>query len=528
MWLGLSFFRMVDWLPSEWPELDQGYLRETLGLMASAGENWKEPNARSRGLGQEEDHRLATMRAATCLLWQQYLNGDFCAIDQLEVLSASWKCDYGPDEVPEWTRTFLKIHIDTALALYLHKNENGHSEALQEALERVTKLGSMLYHSDYLMEPGVYYQTSPRYFNDSVPLKRSLALALSLAWCMKFYIYKGSFRFEDAFDCAYWAFEQTDWIGTTSRFLQESSAMIEQKKVVAGLASVWLRGQEVADVVDEVCNAVNPKTDWAKLSDQCDQMRYYYEQGYDWAEENKFSIDRHVRSRLGKIRSSDGSEWTPNYPMSEFWTFARGLCATRLSPDAYMKLRQDEEDHAAERRLKTYFFPDSWDLLPEASRQNLITADRIYWSQEGNRGSLASSLRLTVEPILEKYLVGPYHDWQKTTGKSPSRNPRRNDREPFTPISVLLRVWQDDPKTFRQFTGEAFGELADAFWNGFQQSLYFLRHLRGAVEHPEDNSEPTENEISSCYRMWVGIGERSLISEILLLSNSDKQAAKRH
>ena len=69
----------------------------------------------------------------------------------------------------------------------------------------------------------------------------------------------------------------------------------------------------------------------------------------------------------------------------EFWHSAKTWASRQLSPSEYRKMRDRDENDAAERRLKNYFFGSSWSSLPERARQALITADTVWNSKEEGR-----------------------------------------------------------------------------------------------------------------------------------------------
>ena len=49
----------------------------------------------------------------------------------------------------------------------------------------------------------------------------------------------------------------------------------------------------------------------------------------------------------------------------QFWHGAKAWATAQLSPGEYRKLREDDKEDAAERRLRSYFFGSSWASLPK-------------------------------------------------------------------------------------------------------------------------------------------------------------------
>jgi|GEM_PF-3186373 len=513
MWLDHIFYSIDRWLPAEWPELDESRLREAVERLPSEGRSW----AGDLDKPVERQTRVDLLRTASCLFWHVFYWPERFTAGQLKELVDAWRYEYKPDETPDWTRAYVSVHVAGALAIHLYKTEKAFSEAMREAIDNMTQLAAYLKAMNSLIEPGVYYVDDPQYFNETVPIRKSLPIACSLGWCFDFYIAKADGKPERAFDSAFEAFKAADVANSVRTFFAEPLAAIEQEDVTLVLVAMWMRPHDITEVFDQIHTAVESKVDWAQLAVQCDEMGFYHERALKSAEENIFRVDPFVTSKIGKLRSESGSEWSPSYSLSEFWTYARGLCVTRLSPDAYRRLREDDERHAAQERLRKYFFGDLWNVIPQEAQDALIIADRIYWSTEGRKGDILENFRLAIESIIEQQLAIPFRSWCSNQNKQTPTSSDAEGKEPFLPLSRFLRELWGNKRLFEEFARAVFPDRQAAFWNELRESLYNLRRLRGAAAHPEKTGPATTEQALEQYRRFIGIGERGILSDLLRL-----------
>lgn len=517
MWLRRTPHRINQWLPDEWLELNEDSLLEALHYLISSGQNWTNPIYAIEMSQTEKETSADLCRIACCLFWHVFDRPDQFTATQLEELKAAWRYQYRTDEEPVWVRAYVSIHTAGALAVHLHHVEGGYSEAVREEVDHITRLTTYLKSTDSLIRPGFYYADDPSYFNETVPLGKSLLTVCSLGWCFGFHIARADGKAEKAFDCAWQAFSIAEVAYVIHRFFAEPVALVEQENSTLGLVALWIGGHNIARVFDEIHLAVDPKVDWGELAFRCNEMSFYYQRALEWAEENRIHLDTYVSSDIGKLRSGAGSEWAPSYLVPEFLTYARGLCTTKLSPDAYRRLREEDEGHAARDRLRRYFFGDLWNELPSESQDALIAADKVFWSTEGRKGDILENLRLAVEPVVELRLLAPFRSWHSLKERQESSSPLATERNVFLRLSRLLKELWGDNQLFGEFTRTVFPDTPKAFWRDLRTALYTLRDLRSAAAHPDDRQPIGEDRISEQYRRFIGIGERGVIPQLIRL-----------
>jgi len=196
-----------------------------------------------------------------------------------------------------------------------------------------------------------------------------------------------------------------------------------------------------------------------------------------------------------------------------------------LSPDIYRQLREEDERHAAQTRLRTYFFGDLWEELPENGQNALIAADRTYWATEGRRDDVFENLRIAVESVVDKVLATPFRLWlkQKPSPTNDAQTRENRDREPLLPISRLIdELWEENSAAFQEFTKVRYPDVDPQFWNDLERDLTLLRNLRSRAVHPEDRGAPRAQAIAYQYGKYLGIGNQGIIRTLLNLEAKRK------
>jgi len=159
--------------------------------------------------------------------------------------------------------------------------------------------------------------------------------------------------------------------------------------------------------------------------------------------------------------------------------------------------------------------------MPSESQESLITADHLYWLNEGRKGDILEELRLAVEPVLEKILLAPFHRWCSAHARQPA--PReRGSKEVFLRLSRLLDELWADRTLFEDFARDTYPKTSRTYWDDLREKLYALRDLRGSATHPEGRPPTDPQRITDQYRRFVGIGEPGLLATLLSISRRSK------
>ena len=215
--------------------------------------------------------------------------------------------------------------------------------------------------------------------------------------------------------------------------------------------------------------------------------------------------------------------WTYEESARDAWVIARGSALQKISPDALVRFLEHTRAFEAEQRLRVYFFDKLWGLLPGQAQNALIAADHAFWATEGRRNDIFENLRLATEAVVGLVLIDPFRIWMldnpQTQDRSSKVTPTQN--EPYLPIARQLKeLWSDNEESFKTFTSFSYPGAETAYWSYLRSGLRALAEIRNQAVHPEDRGHPREESISNIYRIFLGIGQRGILPDLLKLSSA--------
>ncbi len=466
------------------------------------GENWPQVSATG-----ETNH---IERTAFQLFWFYYYIPDPSHLDMLDELTKAWQPKYAPDSEADWTQMYVYLHLGAALAVVLHENE-GLSEALISLTEKLAQCAMRLQATSSLLPVPITYEEAPEYFNDDVPIRRSLPIVCSLIFALLFYIRKAQGAWEQAFDCCDAAFQATDTAFGHHRFNSDAEGAIEFEYVPVIMVSKWIHPQDVVEVFENLYKSSAGPVDWSRLAGQCEELNNCYEVAMDEDDSPPF----YVKSSLATVQTQGGPAFVPLYSLGQFLSFAQGLCMQRLSPDAYRRLREDDEKDAAKKRLQRYFFWETWDRLPVEAREHLISADRLYWDREGSYDSILNHLRLACETYLEVAIWTPWSQWAETIVLKDLRALAAHESA-MTASGTRLGQFLNQmfrSSAFSNYVHANYGPNAQFLARDLPEALQRLLELRNRAEHPsKDQPRPSRQEVASIYEQFIGIGNAGVLT----------------
>ena len=194
---------------------------------------------------------------------------------------------------------------------------------------------------------------------------------------------------------------------------------------------------------------------------------------------------------------------------SEFWYAAAAWASVRLSPDEYRRMREDDERDAAESRLSTYFFIGTWDFLPQRTQERLISADVIWNSrQRVSRETILNDLLRAVEEMCYSYIVRPYTDAREGTALGVRDYIRMCELPKYRDFAARHQLEESDIRFLTEDLPTALRQLADA---------------RNPADH-EAGSSATMEEVTSAYRLFLGIGRPGILPEFARIGRKLQKA----
>ena len=199
-----------------------------------------------------------------------------------------------------------------------------------------------------------------------------------------------------------------------------------------------------------------------------------------------------------------------------FWHGAKMWASAQLSPSEYRKMREDDEKHAAETRLKNYFFGIDWPYLPERAQHRLINADLIWNSpQRVSRESVLNDLLRVVEEMCEQFMFQPLMNEERTRSEILSIEARVSKDWRRASLGVREYIWICNIQSLPSFLEEL--QLAE------DEIQFVTRRLPTAMRQLTDARNPAEHEVGSstppklvniAYRLYLGIGQPGILPEL--------------
>lgn len=266
------------------------------------------------------------------------------------------------------------------------------------------------------------------------------------------------------------------------------------------LIAFLVPAQKAVDAFDQLLAASLDGAKWAEIAKRCSVIQQIWEEP---------TPNPMVQSKF----------WRPEQTTRDFWVMARGLALQKMSPDALARVLQESKRLEGETRLRTYFFGDSWNKLPQAAKDRLINADRLFYSQEGARPGIFNELRLACEAILEAILWEPYHAWFTNRPLKDMRNlaPALDHRRSGTFLGQMLeQLW--GASDFSKFVAEKCPTATGFIYGDLKKALNEMLNLRNPAEHPQRGSrDASASQIRDVYMKFLGIGQPGILQKLIAL-----------
>ena len=263
---------------------------------------------------------------------------------------------------------------------------------------------------------------------------------------------------------------------------------------------------------------------WSKLGTTCALLRM----GYD----NVLSL-RDYEDEPSVLWKEEELE------VREFWRYAEVLCASQMSPSEYRTLRQEDLGHASERRLKTYFFRDTWAGLPRHIQDRLVAIDFVLFSDERqDMGGVVESLWGVAKELIHSVLWDPFvlqreaESWRaRQTERAEVQFAMRveelagTNREPTAKdFWNMVRL-----QSFRRFVLGVYGSAdVDFLEQRLPKDFQALNESRNAVAHRKGSGTAiTREEVLSLYARFMGVDCDGVLPRLARLLVRHQQGTKK-
>ena len=149
-------------------------------------------------------------------------------------------------------------------------------------------------------------------------------------------------------------------------------------------------------VADSCLSLANQRVSWRfdRVGEELDR------EGFEYGDVDYWELLEEHSKRV-RMPDVDGNQ----IAWGEFWHGIRAWATSQLSPGEYRRMREDDEKHAAETRLKNYFLGGGWAVLPERAKERLISADINFNShQKVSKESILNDLLRVMEEMCDQVL----------------------------------------------------------------------------------------------------------------------------
>lgn len=291
----------------------------------------------------------------------------------------------------------------------------------------------------------------------------------------------------------------------TSRSLKEH--------LIGGLDNI--SHQEIASVWQKLKEVGQPDS-WVQVAQDCNYMLEALELPYIFPNQDGYPVPGIIDWFYDFTVTTEPALTTVGAPLTwtEFWYGAKVWVSAQLSPSDLMKLRRAEKESASENRLRTYFFGQGWDGLPELAKLRLVDADRIWNSPETMAWeAVLNAFRVAVEEMCQHFL------WQPLTGSNAGVSPALLEilkqslvSQGRIPITDCVNLCKDDGFADFLKRQKASPSEIEFLTRALPEAMQWLRLPRNTSEH-ESYSWP-KDEVRPYFNRFFGIGQRGVLPEL--------------
>ena len=494
------------------------------------------------------------------------LEDEQLALDALDLLRHRYRVSFEPDadvsalkrfyseyaEDPDSTplpnllkNLLILIHVAAAKAFRLINSENGYSEETKECLAEVERAFSQLRYTGFAPSMCLPEDNDSGRFEGVAVFKSALSVtSLSFVELARIHNLEGNpsdglhyfIRAHDLYDHAIptpMGIEERWPLGTDSYSLKMDSP-VQSLGFDVAWTGLPISLNELTKTWQLIRTSASYISDWAKIANDCRRMNLsevwkFDEYASEYEEEmRKYSayvglelIDILIEQNQN-VRVEAGREYRQTW--GEFWESARTWASAQLSPSEYRNLREEDENYAAQNRLKNYFFRDTWDTMPEQAKERLITAD-VNWNsnQRMSREAILNDLLRAIEAMCSRFIWQPLANSKNNSREflhflrrdsEIAENPRRSQPE------VRDFIWVCEQSFFLEFI-EQQNLAADVVFltEDLPSAMRQLADERGSAEHDTGNST-AGIVIESTYQLFLGIGRPGILPKFARIGSN--------
>ena len=256
------------------------------------------------------------------------------------------------------------------------------------------------------------------------------------------------------------------------------------------------RLERAVKAFDALIDEDSRDTNWTRLADHC---RFF---GKTW----------HLLSAPVESKNIPKQE-----TVSESWAIAHGIVLNKMSNDDRIKELRRNRDYQIEDRLRLYFFPETWDTLPEKARRALISADREYENEHGRRPIIFDHLCNATREILVETLLKAYNEFRA----------KQDVVHSFAALAPPPSAYKDLNDTiqdlfyaplFEDFLEETFNSGDRNFIKDTEKKIRKLnKHRNDAIHNHGKPAMSFEPDIRETYAEFLGVRRNGILPQLMRL-----------
>ena len=449
-------------------------------------------------------------------------------LDWFEHFQRSHRVPYVPDSydgLDNHDELFIYLHIAAARAFRIRKGKEISEEVLDCLIEVERTLARLGATSK---GPGVFFGEAPSYYTSAGAI---LAMVFMDLWRIR----QAEGRYADALHYLSGAAQYFE--GAAANFygmhIDELWPEVAEKehywetRLQCLLTGLDVTARDMVNTFQSIRSNTGSVDDWVQVARDCGSISNSPIHTWDFAE-LRDSADGHLVA-LSTADSTTGFDQMRDVLIvlnaesgdgllawGGFWHGAKMWASAQFSPSEYRKMREDDEKHAAETRLKNYFFGIDWPYLPERAQHRLINADLIWNSpQRVSRESVLNDLLRVVEEMCEQFMFQPLMNEERTRSEILSIEGRVSEDWRRASLGVREYIWICNIQSLPSFLEEL--QLAE------DEIQFVTRRLPTAMRQLTDARNPAEHEVGSsappklvniAYRLYLGIGQPGILPEL--------------
>jgi hemerythrin-like domain-containing protein len=432
-------------------------------------------------------------------------------VDRLEALGQRLRPTVVPDEPVSGVEAVMYAHVSAALATILETLDGTQTERFCEVVGGALALLQWPSTDDY-------WESAAFAFDLFISKK----LVEVFLWSKLFQSHYLNNSYEKALECLFKASKVAleadsdlydneclgidEWMSLNSgqEIRMQGGKLVEPGPAITTtgigfhLVAFQVPAQKAVDAFDQLLSVSQASVNWEVIARWCSTIQEI------WTEPTPSPT---VRSKSLTFKGT----------ARDFWLMGRGAALQKMSPDALVRVLEEGKMLESETRLRTYFFAEHWNHLPDKAQRALISADREYVHSHGRRSIIFDHLRHAVRAILAEQIWKPFQAHlrsQKNLQSLGNLATVFKDDEPD--LAPMLRLLGDGE--FQKYLRQHFDPTDIGNLETLERELWNLNNLANVESHEHRRTQSTfEQDVKNEYAKFLGIGQSGILQKLLAL-----------